>query len=153
VSEVTALSDLLVSYADLGAALGSRQEAELRAGLPAERIAERLREEGLPAPAEVVAWFSWHDGCTDRAYVRLVPTFYAPLSLDEALDQRRDLLAFAVEAARDGHGYDGSDRSQFWWRPEWLPFAAGAGALSASLSSSTRANPPHRSGSGLHTTR
>jgi hypothetical protein len=123
VSEVAATLNLLAEYAAVWRDLGSRQELRLRAGLPSDSIKEALHGEGLPSPAEVQAWFSWHDGYEPPKRVTLAPTFYAPLPLERSLEDRKDLLGHAIEAARTGLAADGSDQPEFWWRPEWLPFA------------------------------
>lgn len=103
-------------------------------GLEATAISSTLHGEGLPAPAEVVEWFTWHDGRgrLPTSLAPLGPTPWTKYSLREALRTRALRLQEAEYAASED---EGSTLPSLWWEPSWLPIAdsGGQGVLTIDL--------------------
>jgi hypothetical protein len=56
------LSGLLAALEDRLRRFGAPIVEALRPGAPAERVRAELAADGLAAPADLVAWWGWHDG-------------------------------------------------------------------------------------------
>ena len=87
--------------------------AELNPPATAAEIAAFEAEVGLTLPAELRAWFSWHNGQSDECFTGLVANYEFPSlsSVAESMRINRELLAAGDFVAN-------------WWRPDWLPFLA-----------------------------
>ncbi len=120
---MTALADALVRYEAVWASIKPAGVLPLRPGIHEDATREALAREGLPAPAEILDWYAWHDGTDDRGASAL-PSRWQLLALDEALHQRRRLIqaghrdaASLVAGEMSAEWYDPSH----YWRPSWLP--------------------------------
>jgi hypothetical protein len=115
-------------------------------GLEPDEVAYQLAAEGLPAPSEVVDWFSWHNGVLGfpnplNSSVALVPCRFEPGNLAGCLGEafgRRYSLSFAEKHARDNQ--EAGEKGQltepdFWWKPDWVPLMfANADVIAVDLS-------------------
>src|SRR5690349_10177335 len=75
---------------------------------------------GLPAPSEIVEWFSWHNGRgpNPTPQAPLGPTSWTAHSLAEALEERRIRMAEAALIAADSDT-TALTTPAYWWEPTW----------------------------------
>jgi hypothetical protein len=106
-------------------------------GLAASTVSERLAQARLPAPTEIVEWFSWLEASPPvmRGRAPIGPSRWFALSLDEALTDREMRMEGARVGAEDFD--DPAYPPSHWWEPTWLPIAndLGPGSLAVDLGS------------------
>lgn len=104
-------------------------------GLTVSTITERLTEAGLPAPTEIVEWFSWLDvrPPVRRGRAQIGPSRWYALSLSEGLIERGRRMEGARQGSEDFD--DPAYPPSHWWEPSWLPMAVdlGPGCLAVDL--------------------
>ncbi|MBG8556242.1 SMI1/KNR4 family protein [Hymenobacter guriensis] len=85
--------------------------AELNPPATAAELAAFETEVGLTLPAELRAWFSWHNGQNDECFEGLVANYECPSlsSVAESMRINRELL-------------EAGDFAANWWQPNWVPF-------------------------------
>lgn len=82
----------------------------LRPGLDRTQVIASLARSGVPAHADLLTWFAWHDG-TSELYWYAVPMSVGPLTLEQALEHREE--------------YQPQDESDAAYPPSWLPILGG----------------------------
>jgi hypothetical protein len=146
---VTELSTLLLELEETWRRKGFDQGGCLAPGLPPEDIVCLLASEGLPAPTEVVDWFSWRNGAIGSTYppgvtVELVPARFEPGSLAGCLGAefgrgyRLELAKRLANEFRERGETGETSTPDFWWRTNWLPLMfSNTDVLAVDLSSGT----------------
>jgi cell wall assembly regulator SMI1 len=119
--------DLLAELEQRWRAQGAAIADHLLEGLPISEMDRLAEAAGLSLPDEARTWWGWHDGADDMDSPagQLGPLrFFMPL--DQAIDERRDHLELAVEAAGRMPAGDPGAEPDYWFRSSWLPIIPGA---------------------------
>jgi hypothetical protein len=126
---------------------GFDQGSRFAPGLQPDEVVSQLASEGLPAPAEIVDWFSWRNGARGfpnrlSELVELVPCGLEPGNLGACLGPelgRRYYLEHAQGLASVHRGSGDPEQTadpDFWWDPNWLPLMfANTDTIAVDLSS------------------
>lgn len=111
------LVDLLEQLDDEARRAGAIIESWVAPGVQEDVVRERLAAVGLSMPAEVAAWFAWHNGFTSSAPVGSPYPNFGNVSLERAIDGHRRLASFLADLAPD----DGpAEVYEFGTGPGWL---------------------------------
>src|SRR5262245_32157109 len=100
----------------------------LAPGLDRETIRAELERQGLAAPAEILEWFTWHNGCSGRE--RNIRHWYGPTSFHvQSLSQCLEIRDHYQEWARSEQevGSPPEDSEEQLWDSSWLPLAWSGG--------------------------
>jgi hypothetical protein len=124
----------LITLLDALTALGSPIGRYLRSGRTETEIRARLGALELVPPAELIDWYTWHDGVDhvaaapfegDRSPLEI---FFAvtPISLDDAVSVYDEQRATRLEL------FDEADpEADAFWRDAWFPILLGPGSIFA----------------------
>jgi hypothetical protein len=120
---MTGLSTMLGRLETAWLSLGMPSTGWLRPGLDPGETVRRLRRAGLAAPSEILEWFAWHEGAqglksTEGFWTILGPSGYHPLTIDQALEERR----VGLQLRRELIDVDGFPEEEVVdWPVTWLP--------------------------------
>ena len=103
---VDLLKDLLAAFDEETERRGGSMRAHLRDGISEDEVLERLAPIGVTPPAELVAWWGWHNG--PRPEAPRPQSRWEPMALERAISN--------YERSPIGLG-------EGQWNPEWLRFA------------------------------
>lgn len=129
---VSELAALLLELESRWKHKGSDDQTDMARGLDRSEVDRTLEAHGFRVPAELVDWYSWHNGVIgERAgsrWVFLAPTAYQQFSLQESLEERdawtQNATRTAAEMDREyGTEFPEWSEPSFWWEPTWLPVA------------------------------
>jgi hypothetical protein len=129
----TLLPGLLAEIEDDWVGMGWPHRERLARGLARDATAERLASAGLPAPTEILEWFSWHDGVSGVGRTTFGPTAQVPLSLERALQQRERRIAGSLQLLHHDPDFPFLGDPDWWWDPKWLPIGSNGSTLVADL--------------------
>jgi cell wall assembly regulator SMI1 len=130
---VTELMTLVRELESRWALKGSDEHEAPALGLDREEVVATLKASGLRAPAEVIDWYSWHNGVAPEEagsrWVQLAPSGFHQLSLQESLDEREAWTQHAAQSMGDLAGFLGDEAPEmlepsYWWEPTWLPIGS-----------------------------
>jgi len=112
------LVELLTELERLLKRAGSPVE-RLGAGLAPNQVVDILASAGLGAPAELVAWFGWHNGgeANSPEAAQVIPGVFVT-SLEEAIARQETLLVGLADVAKTRPN---ADEDGYWGAPRgWL---------------------------------
>lgn len=117
----------------------------LAPGLEPGETRRELAARDLPAPQEVVDWFSWHNGTVQDGVGPEIadPGGFALISLDRSLSARGDRLEAAAQLAEETGGAPELATVDAWWEHNWLPLT-GEHPLTAELTDASDGKVPVR---------
>ena len=125
------LADALGRMDAISRVRGANTGSRLAAGLNPTAVRAQLASHGLPAPDEIVAWFTWHNGSLEYATGRptLQPIGLDAVSLEIGLANRQTSLAVSDDIQRmlKADGVARQNAADTVWRPGWLPIAETGG--------------------------
>jgi cell wall assembly regulator SMI1 len=87
----------------------------------------------IELPAELRAWWAWHDGGSSQAqslFAWQMGPLLQPLSSRSSRDRWQRSMAMAKDVAADAPAGTANADPEYWWRSSWVPlFSDGSGYL------------------------